>query len=363
MGVSKVVVNTENGEETLIDLTKDTVTEETLAEVTTAHGPNGELLIGKMPITNVLYTEQTLNSEQKEQARTNIGAASSEEVNKLNEKIVQQGNTISNFSEEIADIPNNELLVQNVAQKVPYVKVAEHPIFVNSVDEMTDISKMYVLKSDGMFYSYKAHTTTTPGGTVANFTNKVPTSIDVDGSIFNGVGYVGGTRLSSSGSTKADNYITTTGYIPAKPEDIIRIAGAEFNTGGCYVCTYDSSFNFLTAINGQGNYDGGTLDNTGTYPKITLPNKSTIAYVRVSATWSSVIEGFNGATDERQKQGPCEYMIVTVNEEITYTTMEEGTTTTYSWESTGISYNQPADYEHRVIAMENELEVLLNGTF
>lgn len=291
------------------------------------------------------------------------------EMTGLNEKLVQQGNTISNFSEEIAGIPNNELLVQNVAQKVPYVKVAEHPIFVNSVDEMTDISKMYVLKLDGMFYSYKAHTTTTPGGTVANFTNKVPTSIDTDGGIFNDTGYKNNARLSSSGGVKegeTGEYNTLFGYIPAKGGDTIRFKSVSKNGKDViwyatdnsmnYICAYDANFNFIYTANSTGSYDSSKLIESvsldGSVSVIKLKNVANIAYIRMSVNNSYSLNDIIG-----------ESAIITVNEEITYTTTEEGTTTTYSWESTGISYNQPADYEHRVIAMENELEVLLNGTF
>lgn len=76
MGVNKVVFNTADGENTLIDLTNDSVTPETLAEGVTAHSANGDIITGTMPITNVRYTEQTLTDEQKAQARTNIGALS-----------------------------------------------------------------------------------------------------------------------------------------------------------------------------------------------------------------------------------------------------------------------------------------------
>ena len=58
----------------LIDLSGDTVTAETLAEGVTAHDANGNEVTGVMPITTVLYTEQTITDEQKEQARENIGA-------------------------------------------------------------------------------------------------------------------------------------------------------------------------------------------------------------------------------------------------------------------------------------------------
>lgn len=48
MGVNKVIYNTEDGEQTLIDLTEDSVTPETLAEGVTAHAASGEVIVGKM---------------------------------------------------------------------------------------------------------------------------------------------------------------------------------------------------------------------------------------------------------------------------------------------------------------------------
>lgn len=77
MAVNKV--DLANGE-TLVDLTGDSVTAETLAEGTTAHDASGNTIIGKMPTTNVLYTEQALTEEQKAQVRQNIGAATVEDV-------------------------------------------------------------------------------------------------------------------------------------------------------------------------------------------------------------------------------------------------------------------------------------------
>lgn len=46
MAVNKVVYNTANGAETLIDLTEDSVTPETLAEGVTAHDASGEVIVG-----------------------------------------------------------------------------------------------------------------------------------------------------------------------------------------------------------------------------------------------------------------------------------------------------------------------------
>ena len=74
MAVNKVVMNTSDGERTLIDLTSDSVTPSSLAMGATAHAANGEVITGEMPTTTVLYTEQTLTEAEQAQARDNIGA-------------------------------------------------------------------------------------------------------------------------------------------------------------------------------------------------------------------------------------------------------------------------------------------------
>lgn len=74
MAINKVIYNTENGAETLIDLTRDSVTPETLAEGVTAHDASGNVIAGAMPTSAVRYTAQTLTDGQKAQARENIGA-------------------------------------------------------------------------------------------------------------------------------------------------------------------------------------------------------------------------------------------------------------------------------------------------
>ena len=50
MAVNKVIYNTDDGEHTLIDLTEDTVTADTLAEGATAHSASGETIVGTMPL-------------------------------------------------------------------------------------------------------------------------------------------------------------------------------------------------------------------------------------------------------------------------------------------------------------------------
>ena len=151
------------------------------------------------------------------------------------------------------------------------------------------------------------------------YTNQVPTSIDTDGSVFNGVGYQNGGRISTSaGNMSTDNSLSTiSGYIPAKNGDVIRVYGVDWvNTSGTknVIAAYDSNFGYIGSV--YGNFKATA---TGIFSatevlndhdvSITLKTKNemanTIAYVRVSSLGlgKDAIDGAN--------------MIVTVNEEIT----------------------------------------------
>lgn len=263
---------------------------------------------------------------------------------------------------------NEQTLIDNVAERVPYVKTAEQPTFVDSVDEMTDTSKMYVLKSDAEFYSYKAHTTITSGSTVANFTNLVPTSTDTDGSIFNGVGYKDGVRLSSSGSVSGSAQAagTTTGFIPwGGDTDVLRLKGVEwlntYSLGGqhYYVNFYDADKKFTDYFS-AGMYSGGELDHIVTITR-DENGVETFVFNHEYGTSNALLNNVHKSKYIRiTAKGKGADMIVTINEEITYTTTEGGTETTYTWGSTGISYNQPADYEDRVVIAEADINRLKN---
>ena len=176
--------------------------------------------------------------------------------------------------------------------------------FSNLKELLVDGIKLVELKINGVLvWAAKA------------FTNQVPTSIDTNKNILNGVGYVGKTRLSSSGATKEASRVSTTGFIPASSGAVVRVPAEYFDAGSSYVCSYNSSFGFIAAVNYNGGYAGGTVVTNGNVKEITLLSNSNIAYVRVSMEWSSVDTGYASATDPTQ--GPCEHMIVTVNEAIT----------------------------------------------
>lgn len=61
MAVNKVIYNTAQGEEVLMDLTSDTVTPETLAEGVTAHDASGELIVGTKVFENL---DPALNEQE-----------------------------------------------------------------------------------------------------------------------------------------------------------------------------------------------------------------------------------------------------------------------------------------------------------
>ncbi len=62
MAVNKVEITTENGTETLVDLTGDSVTPKTLIEGATAHGADGEIVVGENPY-ELNATNQTVNEQ------------------------------------------------------------------------------------------------------------------------------------------------------------------------------------------------------------------------------------------------------------------------------------------------------------
>lgn len=158
-----------------------------------------------------------------------------------------------------------------------------------------------------------------PNGGVAKFiyqpyTNQVPISIDTDKSVYNDVGYIDGYRLSSSGSLSQQANTVTTGFIPYKNNQIVRMAGVTWESGASgynYIAFYNSSFALLGSYNIQNpaniqnprgivsaNSSVTTDDNGVTTFNINFTDGSEVAYCRVN--------GYGKGAD----------MIVTVDEEI-----------------------------------------------
>lgn len=273
------------------------------------------------------------------------------EVNNKLGQIDDLSEQIGQLSSEIADlnIPTitqeageSESLV--MSQKAVTDLVADElakqgqlkPEFANSIEECTDTTKMYVLP-DGFIYAYK--TVTTEGGT-----EEVTEQITDD--------FTDGIRLSTStaGSTSA-----LSGFVTSPSIDI-----SEYPIG------------FIVKLSGIAWCDNGTTNTTGYAFQFTavdggtsrcgyLKNEAATNYgyeIVCNATTKEVTITTNSTFKALYKRirfsgkGTSANAVV----EIIYTKETQGGTEE-KWVNTGLAFI-PADYEPRIIALENETKVM-----
>lgn len=245
------------------------------------------------------------------------------------------------------------------------------PEFANDISECTDTSKLYVLP-DNFIYYYKKFVEV--GGSM--YENLVPTSVDTDGSVFNGCGYKENVRLSSSGgiSGTAQTGSVTTGFMPFTPGSTIRMKGVEFmdaNTkynGHFYVVFYDKNKNCKQAI------DCGQLKNqTGSCSELSYDAATGITTLKmlkgVSSLYGQAVDASSFIRINAYGYGAD--FIVTLNQEINEAEM----VTTYRWANSGHAF-VPADYDEvisnlsnsvykanqKVAMLEQEVSDILDGT-
>lgn len=269
----------------------------------------------------VRYNPQTLTATEKTQARTNIGAASAEDVTRL--------------SEEIADLPSNETLIGNVAEvvkaEVPLVKVAEQPQIVSSVADMTDKSKLYVM--GGYIYQHRETTVTTEPETVPNFDNLMDDSRTVIKKDL---------RYSLSGGEWKSNTGHSAVIVPYTRGTKLELRLKNYARGN-YPQLYAGDTLDSFVATGTDNLWNGTPDSDGVLT-ITGTNAIDKNYIYLVLE-SSCIEN----------------VIITLNQPITYTTTEGGTEIVTEWVNTGFAF-APADYEERIIEAEREIAELKKST-
>lgn len=150
------------------------------------------------------------------------------------------------------------------------------------------------------------------------YKNWVKYSTESDGvTIYNGgLGYRENYRLSSDGSEKTGTNGVIAGFIPIKPGDVVRFASSGkiinwpiSNATNC-IHYYNSSKESVGRFMGAGTVSGVcTAANSVVTEEVyrqkyrfTVPNESSIEYVRVGVYWPNGPDGEN--------------FIVTVNEEI-----------------------------------------------
>lgn len=145
----------------------------------------------------------------------------------------------------------------------------------------------------------------------AGYTNLLPLATDTDRTtIYNGIGYKSGVRLSSSGSVATLAGVCASGFIPAVVGDVLRIKNTKPKSGtASYVITYDST-NAKVAHKSFGQA-GSDWYTDSLYPWLAYENG--ILTIDLSSTYFGT--GFDAI---RFSAGTIdENTIVTVNEEIT----------------------------------------------
>lgn len=325
MGANKITLNTPDGEEVLIDLTRDTVTPETLAEGATAHDASGEEITGTMPTDVVRYGAQTLTEAQKAQARANIDAI---DETKLVEELAKRGQL--------------------------------KPEFANDISECTDTTKLYVLP-DGYIYGY-VYSEVAVGG----YTNVVGTDKD---------GFQTGYRMkpvSAAPVTTSEAGAFVSNAFSCKQGDVLRIKGVgKSNTNSAtaplfMVVPVDSS--------------GAVVTNHGFCLEEPLYNSTQSLFTTWKQAWNATeiaddgtitwIYAINNAGEQKANMSLTtpttavrlagvaidgfDNIIVTVNEEI----VEHEIVKEYQWTNTGHAF-VPADYEGRILDLEDDVSTIV----
>lgn len=168
------------------------------------------------------------------------------------------------------------------------------------------------------------------GGTVIwkepiAYVNQVPISIDTDGSIFNGTGYIENKRLSTSGglSGSAQTGSVTTGFIPWKGDKTyLRMKGVEWlnayvdgQANHYYLNAYDSNKKYLDYL-AAAEYRAGNFNHIVTVTR-DANGIETIKFSETYGTTNTKLQCFRNAAYIRiTALGKGANFILTINEEI-----------------------------------------------
>lgn len=254
----------------------------------------------------VRMTAQTLTDEQKQKARENIGAASSEYIDS-----------------EITDLKA--------------VGVQQVPMFANDTSECTDTTKVYVLP-DGYIYAYML-TEITSGGGYTNVLENASISLN--------------SRYNSSNTLKsgAAGYIAVTDVV-VSPGDVIRFKPSTLAQG------VSGGYQRLRLLNSSGTViSQGDTELATEYPltvtdgvgMLTLPTTDSGAcYYSQAVKMRMNLYVSSASVTEADLEG----LVVTVNEEIKEAEPSIG----YGWANTGRAF-VPANYEDRIVELEEVLKL------
>lgn len=132
----------------------------------------------------------------------------------------------------------------------------------------------------------------------ASYTNQIPISTNASGAVISTTGYLANTCLNSSGAESYYWDFETTGFIPCKVGDLVRLKDVAFskttNSGSNRIAFYNSSKTFVKTYNAAATYDPqAVVDANGNWTQFTVPSAASGAtYFRLCCngiTASSII--------------------------------------------------------------------------
>jgi hypothetical protein len=203
------------------------------------------------------------------------------------------------------------------------IKVAEQPAFVKSIDEMTDTNKAYVLLPEGYIYAYMK-----ADAQALTASDLVAAEVQADGSLPPDVGG-GGSRIATKNLLSLSDKISVS--CPAPYQYFV------------YYYTGETEDTFI----GKTAWKSGNIDDVSIDVVASGTNEGA-KYCRISLRDST-----NTSVDLRNR-------IVEFAENIK---IMQKSATGKAWVNTGLAYNQPADYEDRIVALEKALGGIVYGTY
>ena len=235
-------------------------------------------------------------------------------------------------------------IVDDVVAEVPLVKTAEQLTFVDSIDEMTDTTKLYVLQN-GFIYAYGKK----------SIIKEAENLFKADEAVLNAV-------MGSSSTSTLDGYVWS-GLIPI---DLTKASPFVVRVEGTQIATDTSTKQKMWLCDSNGKKLSAAL----LYPwreSVQIPSN----YTNVEDDGTFYADYKSGAKVSDSIIANTKYIrvgfamnagtAVTVNDlanvSITFD-VDNVNETVEGWFSTGLAFNQPADYSTEVAQLKNEVNAL-----
>ena len=245
----------------------------------------------------------------------------------------------------------------NATGDVTITVKAEQPTFVDSVEDMTDTTKVYVL--DGYLYSYKEIVETEP---TPLFTNLLPSGITHSSITFNEKGYVYGyygTASAALGSVDANCILTQP--VPYTDGQVIYVKlSKNLDTAASHtrIIPIDEGYSHVWTTS-PSNVISGNVIYLATF-ELLGDN-----YFKCSINMRKAADGSDYANAYMySKYLSFSFDNTAGNEDIIISTSPieyKAPGTTYEWVNTGLTYNA-TDYEPRIISLEDRTSAVESRT-